>query len=76
MGILKMSNQRSGKTYRAASNDNSGRGTMLFFKYAAELLNEEGYADEAFYFEQVVDHLVFGGGLPTDKRAVEKVLGL
>lgn len=71
-----MSNQRSGKTYRAASNDNSGMGTMLFFKYAAQALTEQGYEDEAFYFEQVVDHMRNGGGLPTDKRAVEKILGL
>jgi hypothetical protein len=71
-----MSNQRSGRTYRAAANDNSGMGTMIFFKYAAELLNEQGYEDPAFYFEQVVDHMRSGGGLPVDKRAVEKVLGL
>jgi len=49
---------------------------MIFFKYAAELLNEQGYEDPAFYFEQVVDHMRSGGGLPVDKRAVEKVLGL
>lgn len=69
-------NQRAGKTYRAASNDNSGMGTMLFFKYAAEALTESGYEDEAFYFEQIEDHLRDGGGLPQDKRSIEKVLGL
>ena len=71
-----MSNQRSGKTYRAASNDNSGMSTLKFFKSAAEALTEAGYEDEAFYFEQVVDHLRSGGSLPKDKRGVEKVLGL
>ena len=71
-----MSNQRSGKTHAAATNDRSGMGTLQFFKSAAEALTEAGYEDEAFYFEQVVDHLRSGGGLPSDKRAVEKVLGL
>ena len=71
-----MSNQRSGKTHRAASNDNSGMGTLKFFKFAAEALTEAGYEDEAFYFEQVVDHLRSGGSLPKDKRETEKVLGL
>jgi len=68
--------QRSGKTYRAASNDNSGMGTMLFFKHAGEALAESGYEDEAFYFKQVVDHLRDGGSLPQDRRSIEKVLGL
>lgn len=71
-----MSNQRSGKTYRASANDNEGMGTALFFKAAAEALYEQGYEDEAFYFEQVLEHLRDGGGLPSDKRSVEKVLGL
>ena len=71
-----MSNQRSGNTYRAAANDNSGMGTLLFFKSAVEALNEAGYEDPAFYFEQVVDHLRDGGSLPKDKREAEKVLGL
>jgi hypothetical protein len=48
----------------------------LFFKSAVEALNDAGYDDAAFYFEQVVDHLRDGGGLPSDKRGAEKVLGL
>jgi len=71
-----MNNQRSGNTYRAAANDNSGMGTLLFFKSAVEALNGAGYDDAAFYFEQVVDHLRDGGSLPKDKRETEKVLGL
>jgi len=71
-----MSNQRSAKTYRAAANDNSGMGTVLFFKYATKALTESGYEDPAFYFEQIVDHLRDGGSLPTNQREVEKVLGL
>lgn len=71
-----MSNQRSGKTYRAASNDNSGMGTVVFFKNARMALEEAGYEDAAFYFEQMEEHLRSGGGLPQDKRQVEKVLGL
>ena len=71
-----MSNQRAGRTYRAAANDNSGMGVYLFFKNAAQALNEAGYEDPAFYFEQIVDHLRDGGGLHKDKRETEKVLGL
>ena len=74
--MLKMSNQRPGKTHAAAINDRSGMGTLHFFKAAAEALTESGYEDEAFYFEQVVDHLRSGGSLPTTKRGAEKVLGL
>ena len=51
-------------------------GMLMFFKNAYQSLNEAGYEDEAFYFEQVVDHLRNGGSLPQDKRGVEKVLGL
>ena len=71
-----MSNQRAGRTYRAAANDNSGMGVYLFFKNAAQALHEAGYEDPAFYFEQIGDHLRDGGGLPKDKRETEKVLGL
>lgn len=71
-----MSNQRAGKTHSASANDNTGMGMLLFFKNAYQALNEAGYEDEAFYFEQVVDHLRNGGSLPNDKRGVEKVLGL
>jgi hypothetical protein len=71
-----MSNQRSGKTYRAAANDNSGMGTLAFFKYATKALTDAGYEDPAFYFEQIVDHLRDGGSLPVSQREVEKVLGL
>jgi len=71
-----MSNQRPGRTHRATAGDNRGMGTMAFFKQAAIALNEAGYEDPAFYFEQVVDHLRSGGSLPTTQREVEKVLGL
>ena len=49
---------------------------LLFFAAAKEALKESDYEEEAFYFEQVVDHLRDGGGLPSDKRGAEKVLGL
>ena len=52
-----MSNQRAGKTHSASANDNTGMGMLLFFKNAYQSLTEAGYEDEAFYFEQVVDHL-------------------
>lgn len=71
-----MSNQRAGKTYSASASDNSGMGTVNFFKYAKQALESAGYEDAAFYFEQVEDHLRDGGSLPTDIRNIEKVFGL
>ena len=47
-----------------------------FFKTAAKLLNEDGKEDEAFYMEQMVDHLKSGKPLPTSEEGVIKALGL
>ncbi len=71
-----MSNQRAGKTYSASANDNTGMGTVTFFKNAKLALEQAGYEDAAFYFEQIEDHLRDGGGLPQDSRSIERVLGL
>jgi len=72
-----MSNQRSGKTYRAAPDGNMDAMKMrVFFRTAAEVLNEDGQGDAAFYFEQLVDHINEGGSLPQSQKDVARVLGL
>ena len=71
-----MSNQRAGKTYSASASDNSGMGTVNFFKYAKQALESAGYEDAAFYFEQVEEHLRSGKGLPVSEKEVGHVLGV
>ena len=71
-----MSNQRPGKWKRATLRDGGDMRTYEFFKVAAEALKECGHEDPSFYFEQVVEHLREGKGLPSEKRRVESVLGL
>lgn len=71
-----MSNQRPGKWKKATLRDGGDMRTYQFFKIAAEALKESGYEDPGYYFEQVVDHLKEGKGLPSEKRSVESLLGL
>ena len=53
-----------------------GMSTVTFFRIAKEELQNAGYDDEAFYFEQVEDWLRSGKSLPTTEKEVGKVLGL
>lgn len=72
-----MSNQRSGKTHRAALSD--GMQDMKirnFFRDAKELLEEAGEEDAAFYFEQVVEHINSGKSLPSTRKEVSRILGV
>lgn len=72
-----MSNQRGGKTYRAAAND--GMQEMIlrnFFRSCKEILEDNDEADAAFYFEQVMDRINSGKSLPTDRREIERLLGV
>lgn len=71
-----MSNQRAGKTHKAAAND--GMQDMKirnFFKTCVRALEDE--PDSQFYFEQVVDHINQGGSIMTDDLvAVRRILGV
>ena len=71
-----MSNQRAGKTHKAAAND--GMQDMKirnFFKTCVGVLEDE--PDAQFYFEQVVDHINQGGSIMTDDLvAVRRILGV
>ena len=71
-----MSNQRAGKWKTAPLRDGSGMQTVTFFKNAKKVLEEYGHEDAAFYFEQVVDHLRSGKGLPVSEKEVGHVLGV
>lgn len=72
-----MSNQRAGKTHRAALGDGmQDMKLRTFFKDAAEILTQSGEEDAAFYFEQVVEHINSGKSLPTSRAEVARVLGV
>ena len=72
-----MSNQRTGKTHRAAAGDSMADMNLRnFFRTSAELLNQAGNEDAAFYFEQIVDALNEGKSLPNEKREISRVLGI
>ena len=65
--------QRAAKK-KPAMVSNDGMSTVTFFRIAKEELQNAGYEDEAFYFEQVKDYLKDGGELDPKKAA--RALGL
>lgn len=71
-------NQRPGKKYRAAMNDNDPQGLLLraFFRNAAKLLNEKGEEDAAFYFEQCEEWVTSGKRIQDGEKDVARILGL
>jgi hypothetical protein len=71
-----MSNQRAGKTYRAAANDGlQDMKLRNFFRTAARVCEED--SDAQFYFEQIVEHMNGGGSVMTDDPvAVRRILGV
>jgi hypothetical protein len=69
--------QRAGKTHRAALSDGMQDMKLRnFFREAQEVLEAAGEDDSAFYFEQVVEHLNAGKGLPIARKEIARVLGL
>jgi hypothetical protein len=70
--------QRAGKTHKAALGDGMADMKMKqFFSHAANLLEQNGNDDAAYYFNQVVDHIVAGESIPSDDRqAISRLLGL
>jgi len=68
-------NQRKGKTYRASGmDDHSGMRQMQFIKACKVALENSGYADAAFYFEQIEDWIRAGKSL--DPAKADRILGL
>lgn len=71
-----MSNQRAGKSHKAALGDGSQDMKLkLFFQDCASILTDNGQEDAAFYFDQIVEHIMAGKSLPSDKREIARVLG-
>ena len=71
-----MSNQRPGKTHRAALGDDLQQMHLKnFFRSCKEILEHE-HPDSAFYFEQLQDHIEAGNSLPQDKREIQRLLGV
>ena len=72
-----MSNQRAGKMHRAGANDSlKDMHLRTFFRAAAQLLEDTGNEDAAFYFEQVEEHISNGGSIYTDDRqSISRILG-
>ena len=71
-----MSNQRAGKTHRAAASDGLGEMKLRnFFRTCVRVVEEE--SDAQFYFEQLVDHINNGGNISTDDPvAIRRILGV
>lgn len=69
--------QRSAKMSKPASDDRISSMTLLqFIRECSNQLNDAGYEDCAFYFDQIVDHLRSGKGLSSDPKKVSSILGL
>ena len=71
-----MSNQRPGKMKPATLRDEGGMVTVTFFKYAKEVLEQNGNEDAAFYFEQMETWLGDGNSLPQDTKKIAHALGV
>lgn len=71
-----MSNQRAGKTHRAAANDSMQDMKLRnFFRTAAQLVEPE--SDAQFYFEQLVEHINAGGNIMSDDPStIRRILGV
>lgn len=71
-----MSNQRAGKTYKAAASDSmSDMKLRNFFRTAATMV-EDG-SDAQFFFEQIVDHINDGGNIMSDDpTTIRRILGV
>lgn len=69
--------QRPGKTHKAAMSDSMQEMSLRnFFRTCAEILTDNDQPDSSFYFEQIMEHINSGKGLPQDKREIQRVLGL
>jgi len=73
-----MSNQRTGKTHKAALGDGmQDMKMMLFFSHCVDILEENEEENAAFYFEQILDHIIAGKALPSVNRIeIARILGV
>lgn len=69
--------QRSGKSHRAAMSDSMQEMNLRnFFRTCSEVLTDNDETNSAFYFEQIMEHINSGKGLPQERREIQRVLGL
>lgn len=69
--------QRPGKTHRAGlGDDNQLMRIKNFMQMCAEVLGDNDNDSSAFWFEQIVDHIMDGGSIPTERKEVSRILGL
>jgi hypothetical protein len=69
--------QRSAKMSKPAGDDRISPMTLMqFVRECSVQLNDAGYEDCAFYFDQIVDHIRSGKGLTSDPKKVSSILGL
>ena len=69
--------QRGGKVSKPIGDDRINPMTLMqFVRECSNQLNEAGYEDSAFYFDQIVDHIRSGKGLTSDPKKVSSILGL
>lgn len=71
-----MSNQRTGKTHKAAANDGMQDMKLRnFFRTAASVVDDD--TDAQFFFEQIVEHINAGGNIMSDDPVtVRRILGV
>ena len=70
-----MNNQRKGK-YQAKDTSHNDMKFFKCLKMAGTVLKGAGHEDEAFYFEQLVDHLSSGKHLPLTEEEMTRALGV
>lgn len=69
--------QRAGNTHRAAMGDSNHMMKLKdFMKTCADVLDDNGDGNSAFWFSQIAEHLADGGELTVDKKEVSRILGL
>jgi hypothetical protein len=70
-----MSNQRPGKTHRAAAADNTNDMRMRnFFRTCAHLFEDN--EDVASFCETIMEEYNSGRQLPSDPKAIQRLFGL
>lgn len=71
-----MSNQRPGKTHRAAAGDSSQDMKLKnFFRDCKTVLSDMN-DEAAFYFEQLEEYMMSGKPLPSERKEIARVLGV
>ena len=70
-----MSNQRKGK-YQSKDTSHNDMKCFRCLKMAGTVLKSAGHEDEAFYFEQLVDHISSGKHLPLTEEEMTSALGV